>query len=358
MKIVTKEQVLEALQQVNDPEIHRPITELNMVKDVQVSNGHVHVVVALTIKGCPLKDHFHREINRVVGELEGVRSVEVELTAMTDEERAELVRMLQGDRPEQAKSPILSGEADTEVIAIASGKGGVGKSTVTVNLAVTLAERGYRVGIIDCDMYGSSIPQMMGIDRPPTRIDRMIMPVEKRGVKVISMGFFVPENKPVVWRGPMLGKALQQFFNDVHWGELDFMLLDLPPGTGDVALDVHRLLPAAKEIIVTTPQETAAHVAYRAGKMAIDTGHKIIGVVENMSYYRSKVTDTKEFVFGQGGGEQLAEILETRLLGQIPLGNPKEDDIDVYQEGTEAWQVFQDIADAVIEQAERIKTNV
>ena len=354
-QVITKEQVFEALKAVEDPEIRRPVTELDMVKDIDIQDGHVRVVIALTVKGCPLQQHFHQEVRRVVGQLEGVTSVEVDLTVMSDQERAQLVEKLRGSNTQQAQSPILAGTADTEVIAIASGKGGVGKSTVTVNLAVALAARGYQVGIIDSDMYGSSIPQMMGIDRLPVRIDRVIMPVEKHGVKVISMGFFVPENKPVIWRGPMLGKALQQFFNDVHWGDLDFLLLDLPPGTGDIALDVHRLLPAAKEIIVTTPQSTATHVAYRAGKMAIDTGHKIIGVVENMSYFRSAVSQQKEYVFGQGGGSQLAEILEVPLLGQIPLGNPTEEDADIYLKDTEAWKVFQAIADAVIEQADRIK---
>ena len=216
-------------------------------------------------------------------------------------------------------SPLLAPDSKTQFIAITSGKGGVGKSTITVNLAVALARKGKKVGIIDADIYGFSIPDMMGIEQRPTVIDDVILPVEKHGVKVMSMGFFVQDNSPVIWRGPMLGKMLRNFFSEVHWGELDYMILDLPPGTGDVALDVHTLIPTCKEIIVTTPHATAAFVAARAGTMAIQTKHEILGVVENMAYYQLP-DGSKDYIFGRGGGEKLAKVLKTELLAQIPSG--------------------------------------
>ncbi|MBH5320759.1 Mrp/NBP35 family ATP-binding protein [Paenibacillus sp. GSMTC-2017] len=251
-------------------------------------------------------------------------------------------------------SPLLSASSGTTFIAVASGKGGVGKSTVTVNLAVALARRGKRVGIIDADIYGFSVPDMMGIEERPEVVNDRVIPIERYGVKVISMGFFVEDNSPIVWRGPMLGKMLRNFFQEIEWGELDYMLLDLPPGTGDIALDVHQIIPQSKEIIVTTPHATAAFVAARAGAMAIKTDHEIIGVVENMSYFESKLTGEKEYVFGRGGGARLAETLHSDLLAQIPLGapdnHPSEADFSpsVYKAESETGKLYLELADNVL----------
>jgi len=251
-------------------------------------------------------------------------------------------------------SPLLAPGSGVQFIAVASGKGGVGKSTVTVNLAVALARQGKRVGIIDADIYGFSVPDMMGIEERPEVVNERVIPIEKFGVKVISMGFFVEDNSPIVWRGPMLGKMLRNFFQEIEWGELDYMLLDLPPGTGDVALDVHQMIPQSKEIIVTTPHATAAFVAARAGAMAIKTEHEIIGVVENMSYYVSASTGEKEYVFGRGGGARLAETLHVDLMAQIPLGAPDnhvaEPDFSpsVYKADTETGKLYLELAERVI----------
>ncbi|AZN38394.1 Mrp/NBP35 family ATP-binding protein [Paenibacillus albus] len=254
-------------------------------------------------------------------------------------------------------NPLLSESSGTHFIAVASGKGGVGKSTVTVNLAVALARRGKRVGIIDADIYGFSVPDMMGIEERPEVVNERVIPIEKFGVKVMSMGFFVEDNAPIVWRGPMLGKMLRNFFAEIAWGELDYLLLDLPPGTGDVALDVHQMIPQSKEIIVTTPHATAAFVAARAGAMAIKTEHEIIGIVENMSYYISK-SGEHEYVFGRGGGGRLAESLNADLLAQIPLGAPEnlatEPDFapSVYKADTDTGRIYLEVADSVIAKCE------
>lgn len=257
----------------------------------------------------------------------------------------------------QLTSSLLDANSTCKFIAIASGKGGVGKSTVTVNLATALARSGKKVGIIDADIYGFSVPDMMGIDERPQVVEERVIPVERFGVKVISMGFFVEDNSPIVWRGPMLGKMLRNFFQEIEWGELDYMLLDLPPGTGDVALDIHQMIPQSKEIIVTTPHATAAFVAARAGAMAIKTEHEIIGVVENMSYFESKLTKEKEYVFGKGGGAKLAETLNCELLAQIPLGVPDNHPLDpnyspsVYEKETEIGQLYMNLAEEVIRRA-------
>jgi len=252
------------------------------------------------------------------------------------------------------RHPLLHPESGVQFIAVASGKGGVGKSTVTVNLAVALARMGKRVGIIDADIYGFSVPDMMGIEERPQIENERVIPIERFGVKVISMGFFVEDNAPIVWRGPMLGKMLRNFFSEIEWGELDYMLLDLPPGTGDVALDVHQMIPQSKEIIVTTPHATAAFVAARAGAMAIKTEHEIIGVVENMSYYECPSCGKRDEVFGRGGGARLAEQLHTELLAQLPLGVPDnhvaEPDFSpsVYKADTVTGQLYGEIAQSVI----------
>jgi len=255
-------------------------------------------------------------------------------------------------------SPLLDPSSGVQFIAVASGKGGVGKSTVTVNLAVALARQGKRVGVIDADIYGFSVPDMMGIEERPEVVNERVIPIERFGVKVMSMGFFVEDNNPIVWRGPMLGKMLRNFFQEIEWGELDYMLLDLPPGTGDIALDVHQMIPSSKEIIVTTPHATAAFVAARAGAMALKTEHEIIGVVENMSYYVSTSTGEKEYVFGRGGGAQLAETLHAELMAQIPLGAPdnhvSEPDFSpsVYKADSETGKLYAELAERVIAKCE------
>ena len=277
---------------------------------------------------------------------------------MTDEERAALSKKLRTPQQKTGTSDLLSPDSKTKFIAVASGKGGVGKSTVTVNLAVSLARLGKKVGIIDADIYGFSVPDMMGIEQRPVVIDETILPVERFGVKVISMGFFVDDNAPVVWRGPILGKMLRNFFHEVHWGELDYLLLDLPPGTGDVALDVHQMIPQSKEIIVSTPHATAAFVAARAGAMALHTTkHELLGVVENMSWYETRDGE-HDYVFGRGGGQKLAEELQVELLAQIPLRAP--DTLDpndplfspsIYDAKHPTGQIYRSLAEKVIAKA-------
>ncbi|OUM87944.1 MAG: ATP-binding protein [Bacillus thermozeamaize] len=358
--MLTREQVLEVLKDVEDPELHKSVVELDMVRNIQISpENDVQLELVLTIQGCPLRAVIEERVTKALKE-RGARNVQLRIGAMTDEERAALAKRLREERAAQAGatsqpsvSPLLSKDSGTRFIAIASGKGGVGKSTVTVNLAVALARAGVRVGVIDADIYGFSVPDMMGIDQRPTVIDNLILPVQKLGVKVMSMAFFVEDNRPVIWRGPMLGKMLRNFFSEIHWGELDYMLLDLPPGTGDVALDVHQLIPQSKEIIVTTPHLTAAFVAARAGAMAIQTNHEIIGVVENMSWYECGHCGNRAFIFGQGGGQKLAETLRTKLLAQIPLGAPEGSGLDeapgIYPAGSPQAKIFDQLAKEVID---------
>jgi ATP-binding protein involved in chromosome partitioning len=320
--MITKDQVMEALWDVEDPEIHKSIVELEMVKDVKVEGSKVHVTVAVTISNCPLRTTIEKSVREVLSRLPGVTDVDLTIHTMTDEERAKFAQKLRGRAEPQSKPPLLEVDNNTLFLAVASGKGGVGKSTVTANLAVALAREGLRVGIIDADIYGFSIPSIFGIkQKRPTVIDDLIIPIEVEGVKLISMHFFVPENNPVVWRGPMLGKMLRNFFGEVHWGDVDVMLLDLPPGTGDVAMDVHQLLPKSKELIVTTPQANAAEVAVRAGIMGVRTNHEIVGVVENMSYYQCPGCGEKSFLFGKGGGDEVARALRTQVLAQIPIAS-------------------------------------
>lgn len=356
--MLTEDQILEALKDVKDPELNRSFVELNMIRDIRVDGDRVALTVVLTIPGCPLKATIEQDIVNRLKE-HGVSQVDLTFGSMTDEERAALSAQLRGQRGGQKAqgpiSPLLAEDSPTQFIAVASGKGGVGKSTVTVNLAVALARKGKNVGIIDADIYGFSVPDMMGIDQRPTVIDKTILPVERFGVKVISMGFFVQDNAPVIWRGPMLGKMLQNFFTEVHWEDMDYILLDLPPGTGDMALNVHQLIPKSKELIVTTPHGTAAFVAARAGAMAKHTKHEIIGVVENMAYYECSSCGEKDYVFGRGGGEKLAQELETDLIAQIPLGGPDNDLNDpnyspsVYAANTRTGQIYDQLAETVLE---------
>ncbi|MCL6453972.1 MAG: Mrp/NBP35 family ATP-binding protein [Alicyclobacillus sp.] len=320
--MLTKEQVLEALRDVEDPEVHRSIVELDMVKSVEVDGDRVRVEVLLTIKGCPLHTTIERSVRERLLSIPGVAAVDVQIGHMTDEERARFAEKVRGRPANQGTPAILQPESGVTFIAIASGKGGVGKSTVTANLGKALGEAGLRVGIVDADIYGFSIPGIFGLKQQrPTVIDDLIMPIEVENVRLISMHYFVPQGNPVVWRGPMLGKMLRNFFSEVHWGDLDVMLLDLPPGTGDIALDVHQLLPKSKEIIVTTPQQAAADVAVRAGVMGLRTNHEVVGVVENMAYFQCGNCGERSYLFGQGGGAMVADALQTDLLQEIPMAD-------------------------------------
>jgi ATP-binding protein involved in chromosome partitioning len=314
-----------ALAQVLDPEIRRPITELDMVESVDVEpSGAVTVTILLTTAACPLKDQLTREVTAAVTPLDGVREVTVRLGVMNDAQRGELRTKLRGDAPAN-EIPFAQPGSRTRVYAVASGKGGVGKSSVTVNLAVSLARRGLAVGVLDADIYGFSVPRMLGASGKPTQVDQMIMPPIAHGVKVISMGMFTPGgNTAVVWRGPMLHRALQQFLADVFWGDLDVLLMDLPPGTGDIAISLAQLVPSAELLVVTTPQLAAREVAERAGSIALQTHQQIVGVVENMSWL-DLPDGTRMDLFGSGGGQavadSLAQMTGTRvpLLGQIPI---------------------------------------
>jgi ATP-binding protein involved in chromosome partitioning len=323
----TEAAVLEALRPVEDPELRQSIVDLDMVKEVAIDGGRVAVTVALTVAGCPLRPEITRRVTEAVQPLDGVESVDVDLTVMSDEQREAVAARL---RQQHAGAPNAAGpdgrparvnpftDARTRVLAIASGKGGVGKSSVTTNLAVALAQRGSRVAAVDADVWGFSMPRMLGIDHAPVVIDDVIVPPEANGVNLISMGFFAREDQPVVWRGPMLHKALEQFLTDVHWDEPDFLVVDMPPGTGDIALSMAQFLPRAEVIIVTTPQPAAQRVAQRAAYMSQKVNLDVMGVIENMSWFRGD--DGKAYeLFGAGGGQELADQLGVPLLGQVPL---------------------------------------
>ena len=320
----THDAVMEALARVIDPELHRPITDLGMVSSVDIAeDGVVSVEVLLTVAGCPLKDTITADTRREVSAVEGVTEVQVSLGVMNDEQKAELRRRLRGGAAEPVVPFTQPGNL-TRVYAVTSGKGGVGKSSVTANLAAAMAAQGLSVGVVDADIYGFSIPRMLGVERVPTQLDGMIVPPVAHGVKVISIGMFVEDKQPVVWRGPMLHRAVQQFLSDVFWGDLDVLLLDLPPGTGDVTISVAQLLPNAEILVVTTPQTAAAEVAERTGLIATKTHQKVAGVIENMSYMPQPDGSRLE-IFGSGGGEivsaSLSETLgyEVPLLAQLPL---------------------------------------
>jgi ATP-binding protein involved in chromosome partitioning len=322
--VVTSEQVTIALAGVRDPDIRRPITELGMVKDVTIiPPGSVTVAVWLTVAGCPMRETIIRDVTAAVGVLAGVTDVQVELDVMSDTQRRQLQERVRGGAPAN-EIPFAKPGSLTKVYAVASGKGGVGKSSVTVNVAVALAERGLSVGVVDADIYGHSVPRMLGVTGRPTQVEQMIMPPEAHGVRVISIGMFTAGNAAVVWRGPMLHRALQQFLSDVFWGDLDVLLLDLPPGTGDIAISVAQLVPSAELLVVTTPQPAAQEVAERAGSIALQTHQHIVGVVENMSWLQTPDGGRME-LFGSGGGAAVAESLtratgaRVPLLGQIPL---------------------------------------
>jgi ATP-binding protein involved in chromosome partitioning len=307
-----RDAILSALERVIDPELHKPVTELDMVRDVVVrGDGAVEVTIALTVAGCPMRSSFEDQVQRTVGAVVGVASVQLHFDVMSADEKAALSSRLRGGRPEKT----ISLEPTTRVLAIASGKGGVGKSTLTANLAAALSASGERVGVLDADVYGHSIPHMLGVQQRPVVVDTMIVPPVRGELKLMSIGFFLEDNAPVMWRGPMLHRALEQFLSDVYWGELDTLVVDMPPGTGDVAISLGQLLPRAEVVIVTTPQPAAQQVAVRAAQMAEKVGMRIIGVVENMSY----LVGTGQEIFGSGGGQRLADEVGAPLLGSVPL---------------------------------------
>lgn len=311
--MIDRKQIMDALTEVHDPELHKSLVELNMIRDVEISGADVKVTVALTTPGCPLKDTIRESVEDRLKQIPGIGNIEVSLGSMSQEERDELFGR-------KLNTSITTPGSNTQVIGVASGKGGVGKSTVTVNLAAALRQQGYSVGIIDCDIYGFSVPRMVGIEGArPTVIDGKIIPVPAHGMKVISMGNFVSDNSPVIWRGPMLGKILRQFLSDVVWADVDYLLLDLPPGTGDMALDVAQLLPNSSLLIVTTPQVVASGVASRAAQMSFKTNQRILGVVENMSTFICPCCNEQTPIFGEGGGQRLADELKVPLLSQLPL---------------------------------------
>jgi ATP-binding protein involved in chromosome partitioning len=327
---VTEAEVIEALRPVEDPELHRSIVDLGMVKEVVIAGGAVQVEVTLTIAGCPLRAEIDNRVSSALLALPAVDEVAIRFGVMTDEQRAELRQRLHGDPASTAGSqpahghaegraiPFAAPDSKTRVLLIASGKGGVGKSSITTNLSVALAQRGSKVAVVDADVWGFSIPRMLGIHHPPTVIDDMLIPPEAHGVRCISMGFFAQEDQPVIWRGPMLHKALEQFLTDVFWDEPDFLLIDLPPGTGDIALSLAQFLPRAEVYVVTTPQPAAQRVAQRAAFMAKKVNLEVKGIIENMSWFTGD-DGTRYEIFGAGGGEELADRLAVPLLGKVPL---------------------------------------
>jgi ATP-binding protein involved in chromosome partitioning len=309
----SREQVLAALERVIDPELKRSVVELDMVRRLETGEGRVAVELALTVPGCPLRASFESQVEKALRPLAGVEQVELGFTVMTPEEKAALTTKLRGGVAQ--RTPGISVDASTRVVAIASGKGGVGKSSLTANLAAAFSSLGHRTGVLDADVYGYSIPHMLGIHQRPVVVDRMIVPPVRGDLKVMSIGFFLDENSPVMWRGPMLHRALEQFLSDVHWGELDTLVVDMPPGTGDVAISLGQLLPRAEAVVVTTPHRAAQQVAVRAAEMARRTNMRLLGVVENMSY----MSGSREELFGSGGGARLAHEVEAPLLGRIPF---------------------------------------
>jgi ATP-binding protein involved in chromosome partitioning len=308
-----------ALATVKDPEIHQPITDLGMVKSVDADeSGRVAVEVYLTVAGCPMRDRITTDVTNAVAAVSGVTGVSVVLDVMSDEQRQAMAQKLRGGQAER-EIPFARADSLTRVFAVASGKGGVGKSSVTVNLAAAMAADGLSVGVVDADIYGHSVPRMLGVEGRPTQVEGLIMPPQSHGVKVISIGMFTAGNTPVVWRGPMLHRALQQFLADVWWGDLDVLLMDLPPGTGDIAISVAQLVPNAELLVVTTPQQAAAEVAERAGTIALQTHQRVAGVIENMAWLPCPHCDERVEVFGSGGGEQVASGLSRSLGATVPL---------------------------------------
>jgi len=361
---VTEAQVLDALRPVEDPELHRSIVDLDMVRHIAVAGPRVDVTVALTVAGCPLRNEITQRVDRAVTALDGVEAVDLDFTVMTDDERAALRTKLHGDPAATAGTHQAHGHAEgreipfadpgstTRVLLVASGKGGVGKSSVTANLSVALAQRGRDVAVVDADVWGFSIPRMLGVEHAPVVIDQMLVPPEANGVRCISMGFFAQEDQPVIWRGPMLHKALEQFLTDVFWDEPDFLVVDLPPGTGDISISLAQFLPRAEVFVVTTPQPAAQRVAQRAAFMAQKVNLEVKGVIENMSWFTGD--DGKRYeLFGAGGGDELATRLGVPLVGQVPLvpelraGADSGRPIVASDPDGEASQVFARIAETI-----------
>ncbi len=311
--MASHEEIRRALERVIDPELQRSVVELEMVRDLVVEDGDVSLTIALTVPGCPLRHSFEEQVDRELLAVPGVRAVRLSFDVMSPEEKASLTARLRGGVTERQKG--IAVDASTRVVAVASGKGGVGKSSLTANLAAALSTLRQRVGVLDADVYGYSIPRMLGIQQRPVAVDNMIVPPVRGDLKVMSIGFFLDENAPVMWRGPMLHRALEQFLSDVHWGELDWLVVDMPPGTGDVSISLGQLLPRAEVVVVTTPQKAAQEVAVRAAEMARKTNMRLMGVVENMSY----LVGSGETIFGSGGGEELAATIGAPVLGSVPL---------------------------------------
>jgi len=364
---VTEADVLEALRPVEDPELHRSIVDLDMVRGVHIDGSRVDVQVALTVAGCPLRAEIQNRVTGAVTALDGIDTATIDFTVMTDEDRVRLREKLHGDPAATAGThqghghaegraiPFADPASKTRCVLIASGKGGVGKSSVTTNLAVALAQQGHSVAVVDADVWGFSIPRMLGVDRPPVVIDEMLVPPEANGVRCISMGFFAQEDQPVIWRGPMLHKALEQFLTDVYWDEPDFLIIDLPPGTGDIALSLAQFLPRGEVYVVTTPQPAAQRVAQRAAFMAQKVNLEVKGIIENMSWFTGD-DGTRYEIFGAGGGEDLAERLDVPLLGKIPLvaelreGGDAGKPIVVVDPDGEAAQAFTAIAHRIADE--------
>ena len=311
--------ISQALSTVSDPELHRPITELGMVEDVSFTDGVARLRILLTISGCPMRDRLQQDISNAVTKIPEVNSVHIEFGVMNDAQRDNVKRLLRGGR--EKFIPFAQPDSLTRVWGISSGKGGVGKSSVTVNLAAALSARGFKVGVLDADVYGHSIPRLLGIEgQRPTAIDQTFIPVEVRGIKVVSIEMFkLDRADPVAYRGPLLHRVLEQLLSDAYWGDLDFLLLDLPPGTGDIAISLGQLIPASEIIVVTTPQVAAAEVAERAGRIAHQLKQHIIGVIENMSSYFDAELNREVSLFGSGGGEETAQRLSTLVGAQVPL---------------------------------------
>ncbi|GGE50636.1 iron-sulfur cluster carrier protein [Pullulanibacillus camelliae] len=346
--MISKDKIRQVLTTIKDPELQKSIVELDMVNTIQIDETTISLDIKLAVSSYPLKDKIEEAIKRTLLSI-GADHVSVTFKAMSSTERQALTEKLKTSMTTPSGLPkLLRPGSGVTFLAITSGKGGVGKSTVTINLATAMARMGLKVGILDADLYGYSIPNMMGIQEKPIQIDHMQLPVQGHGVKVMSIGLFATENQSINWRGPILNKWIKSFIVNTYWGELDYLLIDLPPGTGDIAIDIATLIPQAKELIITTPHNVAAHVATRAGTMARYTKHDIIGVVENMSYYMEK-DGSKNYLFGKGGAEKLAFKLQTEVIASIPLGKPEESlTASIYDEDSYIGEVFQSLAEDIV----------